>query len=175
MAPLPPGEAFPPHSFPQVAPMPQFTASCSHIGLCVADLERARRFYREALGFAEEAVFAVENTINDLLGIPDNVVMTSQMMRHGNLVIELIHFSSPATISGGLRAMNQLGLTHLSFVVDDVDIAAAHLEACGGAVLRDTRTVFAFPDADPTILIFCTDPDGTRIELYRPSSSLAAG
>lgn len=155
--------------------MPQSTATYSHIGLCVADLGRARRFYQEALGFVEEAVFTVENTINDLLGIPQQVAMTSQMMRQGNLVIELIHFSSPPAFSGGLRSMNQLGLTHLSFVVDDVDSAAAHLEACGGTVLRDTRTVFSFPDADPTILIFCTDPDGTRVELYKPSSRLASG
>ena len=36
--------------------------------------------------------------------------------------------------------MNQLGLTHLSLRVDDVDQVATAIEACGGTVVRATRT-----------------------------------
>jgi len=148
-------------------------ATYSHIGVCVADIERSKRFYTEVFGFQIGALYEMVNTINDLLGIPTNVLMTSQMMQLGNLVIELIHFRDPQPLSSGLRPMNQLGLTHLSFTVDDVDALAEHLEASGGKFLRETRTVIEMPDMTPAILLFCTDPDGTRIELYRPAGNLA--
>ena len=52
-----------------------------------------------------------------------------------------------------------VGLTHLSFVVDDVDAVMARLLDAGGAVVPGT-------DANLGIrVVFLTDPDGTRIEL----------
>ena len=60
--------------------------------------------------------------------------------------------------------MNQLGLTHLSIRVDDVAAVAATLEALGGTVLADSRTTFDLPGASLDF-VYCTDPDGVRIEL----------
>ena len=60
--------------------------------------------------------------------------------------------------------MNQLGLTHLSIRVDDIDATAAAIESLGGSVVRSTRT--ALPFGDVTLdFVYCTDPDGVRIEL----------
>jgi len=57
--------------------------------------------------------------------------------------------------------MNQLGLTHLSFRVDDLEAVAQKIEEMGGTVHTGTRTTFG-----PTLdFIYCTDPDGVRIEL----------
>lgn len=151
---------------------PVLRATYSHIGLCVADIERSKAFYKEALGFVEGAVFDANNAVNNLLGLDGNVEMTSQMMILDTFVVELIYFKEPRAFAvEGLRAMNQLGMTHLSFVVDEVDSAAAHLVACGATLLPSTRTTVDFPGSDPTELVFLTDPDGNRIELYKPSSS----
>ena len=60
--------------------------------------------------------------------------------------------------------MNQVGLTHLSLRVDDVEAAAATIEALGGSVVRSTRTTLEFGDSTLDFL-YCTDPDGVRIEL----------
>jgi catechol 2,3-dioxygenase-like lactoylglutathione lyase family enzyme len=147
-------------------------AAFSHIGVCVSDIERSRRFYIEALGFTVGPMYEMEDTINDLLGIPIKVRMTSLMLQKGHQVIELIYFREPKPFAvGGLRPMNQLGLTHLSFTAQDVDALAARLEQFGGKLLRETRTVIDMPGSDPAILLFCTDPDGTRIELYKPSGA----
>jgi catechol 2,3-dioxygenase-like lactoylglutathione lyase family enzyme len=147
---------------------PSLASAYSHIGICVADIEAAQRFYTDALGFTVGPVFEMTNVINALVGIPGNLRMTSQMLQHGNLVIELIHFQEPQPFSGaGLRPMNQIGLTHLSFIAEDVDALAARLETHGGKILHETRTVIETPGAETTILLFCTDPDGTRIELYQ--------
>lgn len=148
-------------------------AAFSHIGVCVSDIEHSKRFYVEALGFTVGLVYEMEDTINDLLGIADKVLMTSLMLHKGSQVVELIHFREPKPFAAGsLRPMNQLGLTHLSFTAQDVDALAARLEQLGGKFLRETRTVIEMPNATPAILLFCTDPDGTRIELYRPSQPL---
>jgi catechol 2,3-dioxygenase-like lactoylglutathione lyase family enzyme len=148
-------------------------ASFSHIGVCVSDLERSQRFYVEAFGFTVGPVYEQEDTINDLLGIPTKVLMTSMMLQKAGQVVELIHFREPKPFAvGGPRSMNQLGLTHLSFTTQDVDALAARVEQLGGKYLRETRTVIEIPGATPVTLLFCTDPDGTRIELYKPSQPL---
>jgi catechol 2,3-dioxygenase-like lactoylglutathione lyase family enzyme len=67
--------------------------------------------------------------------------------------------------------MNQTGLTHLSFLVDDLDATLASLAALGARVLAETRLEGggAGPNA-----IFVTDPDGTRIELVEGDFDPAA-
>ena len=57
--------------------------------------------------------------------------------------------------------MNALGLTHLSFAVDDLDQVANAIERHGGRVLADTRASFRSGNRG----MFTLDPDGTRIEL----------
>src|ERR1035441_5289180 len=61
--------------------------------------------------------------------------------------------------------MNQLGLTHLSLRVDDVETVASTIEALGGTVVRDTRTTF---DVSGAHLEFRSD------EPARPDPPVAA-
>ena len=60
--------------------------------------------------------------------------------------------------------MNQVGLTHLSFRVSDLEAVCAKLEAAGGGLLPETR--IGGPRA-PTSAIMAFDPDGMRIELVQ--------
>jgi lactoylglutathione lyase len=60
--------------------------------------------------------------------------------------------------------MNQLGLTHLSLRVDDIDAVAGQIERLGGEVLPTTRTRMG-DRSSPLDFVYCTDPDGVRIEL----------
>jgi predicted enzyme related to lactoylglutathione lyase len=48
--------------------------------------------------------------------------------------------------------------------VDDVEGLASTIEALGGTVVRGTRTTLDLPGARLDFL-YCTDPDGVRIEL----------
>ncbi|MGH7287408.1 MAG: VOC family protein [Myxococcota bacterium] len=61
----------------------------------------------------------------------------------------------------GPRPMNQVGLTHLSFLVDELDAVLAKLRALGATVLEKTRLDSQGRGSNA---IFVTDPDGTRIE-----------
>jgi catechol 2,3-dioxygenase-like lactoylglutathione lyase family enzyme len=138
--------------------------SVSHIGICVSDLDASLRFYCEGLGFGEVASHEVGEEFAALMEV-DGVRLRSRMIRRDGVTLELLDYVSPGTTGpSGRRPMNQLGLTHLSLRVDDVESVAATVESFGGTVVRPTRTTFAFGEASLDFL-YCTDPDGVRIEL----------
>ena len=138
--------------------------SVSHIGICVSDLDASLRFYCEGLGFVEGASHDVGQEFAALMEV-DAVRLRSRMIARDGVTIELLGFDAPGvTGDGSRRPMNMLGLTHLSLRVGDVEGTAATIEALGGTVVRETRTTLAFGDSTLDF-VYCTDPDGVRIEL----------
>jgi catechol 2,3-dioxygenase-like lactoylglutathione lyase family enzyme len=136
----------------------------SDLGVCVSDLERSRRFYCEGLGFDEVGSHHVGDEFASLMEVP-GVDVDSVMLARDGVTVELLCFRAPGHVGEPVRrSMNRLGLTHLSFRVDDIDAAASAVELAGGAVIAGTRTTL---DVAGTALdfVYCTDPDGTRIEL----------
>jgi catechol 2,3-dioxygenase-like lactoylglutathione lyase family enzyme len=136
----------------------------SHFGICVSDLERSLRFYCEALGFEKAEAHQIGTEFAGLMEFPD-VSVTSQFIRKGSAAIELLAFAEPAPFGDrARRAVNQLGLTHLSFRVADVEAVAAKVVELGGAVVERSRTTIDF-GGTPLEFVYCTDPDGVRVEL----------
>jgi lactoylglutathione lyase len=137
----------------------------SHVGVCVSDLERSVRFY-EGLGFEVARSHQVGDEFGLLMEL-EGVRLESRFLQREGALIELLYFESPPhTGAGARRPMNQLGLTHLSVRVDDVDAVAAVVEARGGSVVSGTRTILG--DGETSLdLVYCTDPDGVRIELMK--------
>jgi lactoylglutathione lyase len=127
------------------------SAVFSHVGICVSDLERSVRFYCEGLGFDRQESFPIDNTFGAALEVAGDIALTSQFIRREGLAVELLYFTNPAPLGEPSAHRNQLGLTHLSFYVDDVD-----------TVVESTRTTNEGID-----LVFLHDPDGTRIELMK--------
>jgi lactoylglutathione lyase len=129
----------------------------NHVGLCVADAARSRRFYEELLGFR----FWWElRPPDDLAGRvcsldPPVGLHATYLVRDG-MVLELLAFAGGAVDPGRRRVMNEPGLTHLSLAVPDVDAVLARVPELGGAVLGSTRVAGA---------VMITDPDGQLVEL----------
>jgi catechol 2,3-dioxygenase-like lactoylglutathione lyase family enzyme len=137
----------------------------SHFGICVSDLDRSVRFYRDALGFEQAERHTIGQDFAKLMEF-DEVDLTSQFMRRGPTAIELLAFAAPPPEgTPDRRPVNRLGLTHLSFRVDDLDAAAARVEEFGGKVLTETLTAIDFGGGTPLRFVYCTDPDGVRVEL----------
>lgn len=138
----------------------------SHLGICVSDLDEALRFWCDGLGFEKAEVFEVGSEFGPSLEVDGDVQVTSQFIRRGGMAIELLHYASPGVVGTPSANRNQLGLTHLSFVVEgDIDAAAEHLASCGGEILAHTRYV---PDQPGAVqILFLAAPDGTRVELMR--------
>lgn len=138
-------------------------AEPSHVGLCVSDLGDALRFHCDGLGFERAESYALTSDalpgLERSLELEPPVSLTSQMIVCGSMKIELLHYASPGVEGTPSARRNQLGMTHLSFWVDDVDAVAARLVEHGGTLLPGTRTS---PGVE---LVFLADPDGTRVEL----------
>ena len=140
------------------------TVAFSHIGICVSDLERSVRFYREALGFEVVQEHAVGTEFATLMEL-DDVKLRSCFLRRDGVSIELLYFDEPGHCGDAVRRpMNRVGITHLSVRVDDVDAVAEAVARAGGAVHTGTRTTFG-PGSDALDFVYCTDPDGVRVEL----------
>ena len=135
----------------------------SHLGLCISDLVPSRRFYCEGLGFREASRLEVSGAEPEALLELGEVRLEAVYLERDGFVLELLHYRSPSvTGDRAPRAMNALGLTHLSLRVAGLDDVVARLVAAGGRVLESTRIHNPRLGASA---IFVLDPDGTRIEL----------
>ncbi len=142
------------------------SAQTSHIGLCVTDLHRSLRFYCEGLGFEKVLTYDLDDTmlpgLGDGLEVSSPVAVTSQFIELGGLKIELLGYTSPVPTGSPSSSRGTVGLTHISFYVDDVDVAAARLVECGGTIIESTRVSLGIE------IVFLADPDGARVELMSP-------
>jgi lactoylglutathione lyase len=130
----------------------------------VSDLGQSLRFYCDALGFEKAESHEIGREFARLMDFPD-VAVTSQFIRKGGTAIELLAFSEPSPFGDReRRAVNQLGLTHLSFRVSELEATAAKLVELGGTIVETSRTTIEFGDT-ALEFVYCTDPDGVRIEL----------
>ncbi len=139
------------------------SAIIRHIGLCTADIERASRFYREALGFQPLAdIFEIGAPFDALIEQP-GATLRVQQLKAGDAIIELLGYKDlDVTGSADRCPMNRLGFTHMTLVVDDIDSTVSRICEFGGQVHDETRVDSPFGQ-----ILFCTDPDGVRIELMQ--------
>ncbi|WP_328530418.1 VOC family protein [Nocardioides sp. NBC_00368] len=104
-----------------------------HIGVTVADIDRATEFF-VALGLEVEGRAFVEGEfIDTVCGIPGarcEVVMLRPP--GGGTALELARFVRPDHVPGSPEAMaNELGLRNVCFEVDDLDSVLEQLAADG--------------------------------------------
>ncbi len=133
-------------------------AAFNHVGICVSDLERSRRFYEGVLGFRYWWELDVPDAgCSRLLQLPEPVGAKAVYLVNGSVVIELISFAGAGIHSSPRRVMNDLGLTHLSVAVDDIGATLEQGGTHGGEILVDTDM------GGRAIMI--RDPDGQLIEL----------
>ena len=134
----------------------------SHIGICVSDIERSLRFYCGGLAFREVGRLQVQGAEASTLLEIDDVQLQAVYLERDGIRIELLGYGHGHSGSARPAAMDRVGLTHLSFQVEDLGTTLDAVKRAGGRVLEDTRI------DNPALgarAIFCTDPDGTRVEL----------
>jgi len=137
--------------------------SFSHIGICVSDLERARAFYVNQLGFCEVSHLNVEGAEPARLLMLEELELRAVYLERDGTRIELLHYTRPGHEDADRpRPMNRLGLTHLSLRVDDLAASIDSMRAAGVEILEQTR--IANPEYGTAVVMLC-DPDGTLIEL----------
>jgi catechol 2,3-dioxygenase-like lactoylglutathione lyase family enzyme len=146
-------------------------ARLTHVGICVSDLERSLRFYRDLLGFRWEHALDVEGEPTDTLLRLRGTKLHAEYLTRDGVRIELLHFASPPAPPRPERPLNQYGLTHLSFRVTDIDAVLDRLRRAGERVLDET--IIRFPEWQ-SAACFVVDPDGQLIELVQAPGDPAA-
>lgn len=136
------------------------SVTVNHVGLCVADLDRSRRFYEGALGFTfDRSLRPPDAVCATLLGLDPPVGLTAVYLTRGAFTLELLHFDRPDHPPARRRPMTEPGLTHLSVTTDDLDATLVRVAAHGGEVLAATHVGVA---------VMVRDPDGQLLELIQP-------
>jgi lactoylglutathione lyase len=133
----------------------------NHVGLCVADRRRSRRFYEGLLGF--EFWWEVEppdDGTDQLLQLAKPLGLHATYLVRDGLVLELLDYSEREVHAVPDRAMDQVGLTHLSLSVSDLGDVLAMVDGFGGSVVKGTVS-------ERWAMI--RDPDGQLLELLSDS------
>jgi lactoylglutathione lyase len=133
----------------------------NHVGLCVADRARSRRFYEGLLGFEFWWELGPPDEGTDqLLQLDKPIGLHATYLVRDGLVLELLDYSQRDVHAGPDRVMDQVGLTHVSLSVSDLQRVLAMVDGFGGSVVEATVT-------DQSAMI--RDPDGQLIELLSDS------
>jgi catechol 2,3-dioxygenase-like lactoylglutathione lyase family enzyme len=134
------------------------TSAFNHVGQCVTDLERSKRFYIELFGFVcEREINPPDESSAKLLELTPPLDFTASYLVRDGLVLELLHFAAKGqTRAYRPRTMNEPGLTHISLSVDDIPGVCARAAEYGGQVIEST---------DIGAAVFIRDPDGQLVEL----------
>ena len=135
-----------------------------HYSHCVSDLPRSRRFYTDALGFEVVAEFDFDDADTArVMGVPGARFKGIFMKRDG-MRIEIIGFTNPPPDGAPRpRRSNEIGHSHLSFYVTDLDATLQALRAQGVQVEDGTRAVLM----NGIECCVVRDPDGFPIEIVQ--------
>lgn len=135
----------------------------SHVGLCDADLDRSLAFYCEGLGFVQSERHELGSELAAGLEVVGAVAGQSQFIRKGETALALLWFRSPPPDGVPSHRRNQLGITHLGFVVSDIDATLERLTRLGGRIVDGSRN----SEHGRDVVMVC-DPDGVRVTLLEP-------
>ena len=133
----------------------------NHVGMCVRDRERSRRFYEGLFGFEFwwELELPDEGTAQ-LLQLTEPIGLRATYLVRDGLVLELIDYSKREVRTGPQRVMDEVGLPHISLSVSALTGALERVEDFGGSVVEETVS-------DQFAMV--RDPDGQLIELLADS------
>ncbi len=132
-------------------------ATLDHIGIAVADLEAALKFYRDALG---------------LEVLPPEEVRSQKVRAHfvplGDSALELLEATSADSPIARSIAKRGPGIHHVTLRVDDIAEALAQLRARGVRLIDET----ARPGAEGALVAFIhpSSTGGVLIELKQQTT-----
>jgi methylmalonyl-CoA epimerase len=125
-------------------------ARLDHIGIAVADLDAALRFYRDALGLDVEA--------------PEEVAsqrVRAHFIPAGEAALELLEATAPDSPIATYLEKRGPGLHHITLRVDDIDDALERLKARGVRLIDErpregahgSRVAFIHPASTHGVLV----------------------
>jgi len=137
-----------------------------HVGITVKDLDASIRFYHDLLGlpFSNEPSPWFEGPeLGPAVGVPGAGLRQVSLLL-GDTTLELLEYKSPPSETSEPLRSNNIGASHVAFLVDDIGDTKAGLEAKGVTFFSAVNVV------DEGVLagwrwVYFADPDGSPLEL----------
>jgi len=151
--------------------VPVYPRAVNHIGVGVADIERAIRWYKEVLGFTLlKGPFEVHGSdpgsdVQDVLGQDCNALLLAHMVSVNGIGIELFQLLDPPheRRDPPLEYWKS-GFFHICVTDPDIEGLAGRIASSGG---RQRSKIWRNdPTTDEYRLCYCEDPFGNIIEIY---------
>lgn len=141
-----------------------------HTSYTISNLERSLAFYVGILGC--EILWQREITdeyFSEIVGLSGCVVKAAHLRVPGSEHrIELFEYVRPKGSRADVRT-NNVGSSHISFIVDDLHATYEHLKKAGVQFRSPPVEITAGPNQGGWG-IYLLDPDGITVELFQPSS-----
>jgi catechol 2,3-dioxygenase-like lactoylglutathione lyase family enzyme len=139
-----------------------------HVGITVKDLDASVRFYHDVLGLEfsnEPSPWFDGPELGPAVGVP-GAALRQVSLTLGETTLELLEYKSPPSETAKPLLSNNIGASHVAFLVEDIHAKKAELEAKGIAFYSDVNVV------DEGVLagwrwVYFEDPDGYPLELVQ--------
>jgi catechol 2,3-dioxygenase-like lactoylglutathione lyase family enzyme len=137
-----------------------------HVGITVKDLDASIRFYHDVLGLEfsnEPSPWFDAPELGPAVGVPGAALRQVSLLL-GDTTLELLEYRSPPSETAKPLPSNDVGASHVAFLVDDIHETVAELTSKGIAFFSDVNVV------DEGVLagwrwVYFADPDGYPLEL----------
>ncbi|MFE3032505.1 VOC family protein [Streptomyces canus] len=131
------------------------------VGVVVRDLVLMERFYCEVIGCRPEHRSRVPESVGGPAGLGGELDVVWLRVPSGGCVKLIRPRSAPVPVPAEPWSAGRLGLSYLTFHVDDMDPVVAELAAAGARPLSDPVVV----RARGRRISFWRDPEGNVVEL----------
>lgn len=139
-------------------------AGIRHTGLVVQDLEAARRFWCDVMGFTVGIEMHESGPyVDGMLGLSGARVTTVKLSAPDGQLLELLRFDTHPSTPSWQGTPISTGYTHLALTVADMGLSRERLAQHGAEFLGDPQTS---PDGKVAVA-YCRGPEGVLIELVQ--------
>lgn len=133
-----------------------------HVGLVVADLEKAIKFWCDTMGFVVSRQMEESGPhIDAMMGLKDVRVTTAKLAAPDGNLLELLCFHSHPDKHQWEGRPYSTGFTHLALTVQDIDETLRRLKLVGASVPAEPQLS---PDGQVKV-IYASGPEGVLLEL----------
>lgn len=132
-----------------------------HVSISTRNMDRIVAFYGDLLGcpVVIDTTIAGDRDFDKVVGLPESQAR-AVFLQAGNAFIEFWEYASPAGKDPiADRPVNDAGVTHICFDVEDARAAHAKLSAVGVPFVSEPH------DLGSVVTCYARDPDGNILEI----------
>lgn len=150
-------------------PNVEFSRTTIDVGIVVSDVEKAARFYKNAIGFTEVPGFDVSEEMGADSGLTDHQAFKVRVLVLGEgdsaTKIKIMEFPKVSSKKVDHQYIHSsLGFSYLTVFVADTTAAVERVKKAGAALVREPYQI----GGGNFYLTLVRDPDGNIVELVGP-------